>query len=187
MDRRDFLLYASGLLTSASLTRLERWSAYAKEPTPPPGIATADGGFSAEQWDILASVQQHLFPSEPEAPGANDVNAAAYLRFVLTQPDLDPADRDFLGNGLNQLQTIARESSPEGFIALLDDEREAALRRLETTHEGRHWLGRMLHYVFEALLTDPVYGGNPNGIGWQWLRHHPGRHRPPAEKRYYLL
>jgi len=45
----------------------------------------------------------------------------------------------------------------------------------------------VLGYIFEALLVDPVYGGNPNGIGWKWLEHQPGLPRPTADKRYFLL
>ena len=49
---------------------------------------------------------------------------------------------------------------------------------------GENWLSTLLLYIFEALLTDPVYGGNPNGIGWKWLGHNPGLPRPTADKRY---
>jgi gluconate 2-dehydrogenase gamma chain len=45
-------------------------------------------------------------------------------------------------------------------------------------------LSLLLYYIFEALLSDPVYGGNPGGIGWQWLEHQPGFPRPPADKIY---
>ena len=37
------------------------------------------------------------------------------------------------------------------------------------------------------MLTPPSYGGNPNGIGWQWLEHQAGFPLPPAGKRYYEL
>ena len=39
-------------------------------------------------------------------------------------------------------------------------------------------------YIFEALLSDPVYGGNPEGIGWRWLGHRPGFPRPNQRNRY---
>jgi gluconate 2-dehydrogenase gamma chain len=59
------------------------------------------------------------------------------------------------------------------------------LRRFETN--GKQWISTILRYILEALLTDPIYGGNPNAIGWKWLDHQPGFPRPPANKRYYLL
>jgi len=45
----------------------------------------------------------------------------------------------------------------------------------------------LLTYILEALLTDPVYGGNPNGIGWTWLQHQPGFPTPTEDKKYYKL
>ena len=39
----------------------------------------------------------------------------------------------------------------------------------------------------EALLTDPAYGGNPDGIGWRWLGHTPGYPRPSAATIYPRL
>ena len=50
-----------------------------------------------------------------------------------------------------------------------------------------NWLSLLLTYLLEALLADPVYGGNPGGIGWQWLAHQPGFPTPPADKTWYKL
>jgi gluconate 2-dehydrogenase gamma chain len=55
------------------------------------------------------------------------------------------------------------------------------------TRWGRAWLSLLLYYIFEALLSDPVYGGNPGEIGWRWLEHQPGFPRPPADKIYGSL
>ena len=61
------------------------------------------------------------------------------------------------------------------------------MRQIEQSRAGRNWLSLLLTYVLEALLADPVYGGNPDGIGWQWLEHQPGYPRPPADKSWYKL
>jgi len=45
----------------------------------------------------------------------------------------------------------------------------------------------LLTYLLEALLADPVYAGNPNGIGWKWLQHQPGFPRPTKNKKYFKL
>ena len=36
----------------------------------------------------------------------------------------------------------------------------------------------MLLYIFEALLSDPVYGANVNEAGWNWLGYAAGLPRP---------
>jgi len=61
------------------------------------------------------------------------------------------------------------------------------LHQITKSKAGRRWVSKLLSYICEALLGDPVYGGNPDGIGWKWLNHHPGFPRPPKHKRYREL
>ena len=42
----------------------------------------------------------------------------------------------------------------------------------------------VMYYLAEALMLDPVYGGNPDMIGWKWLEHQAGFPRPVAGKTY---
>ena len=150
--------------------------------------AEMDGaGLEKQQWQTLAAVQEHLFPGEAHAPGAADVNAAAYLHFVLSDPVLDPAEGTLIRSGLRQLEELVRQIYGKGFVVLSEAECEASLRQFEKTTAGRQWITNILGYIFEALLTDPVYSGNPDAIGWKWLDHTPGFPRPPADKRYFLL
>jgi gluconate 2-dehydrogenase gamma chain len=180
MDRRTFLARASGL----GIAITAPWALRLAEAS----IADMDGaGLKKLQWQTLAAVQEHLFPGESHTPGAADVNAAAYLHFVLSDPEIDPAEAKLIHNGLTQLEALVRQRHGKGFIALSEAEREASLRQFEKTTTGRHWITDILGYIFEALLTDPVYGGNPGGIGWKWLDHPPGFPRPTAGKRYFLL
>ena len=70
------------------------------------------------------------------------------------------------------------------FIELNQAQREAMLRRIETNPVGRYWLSLMIYYLLEALLADPVYGGNIDTVGWQWLQHAPGFPRPDGPYDY---
>ena len=45
----------------------------------------------------------------------------------------------------------------------------------------------MVTLLFEALLLDPLYGGNKEEKGWKWLNHTPGFPRPTEELRYEVL
>ena len=72
-----------------------------------------------------------------------------------------------------------------GFEALDFTRKEQLLRYLaDRTRWGKNWLSLLLYYLFEALLADPAYGCNPDGVGWQWLEHQPGFPRPPPDKIY---
>jgi len=144
--------------------------------------------FSAGQRQLVAAVQEHIFPHEPDSPGAKDINALAYLEWAITAPGIDPDTRNIIVNGVGRLQDASRERSDIPFGDLSFDQTERLLRYLaDKTRWGRAWLSLVLYYVFEALLSDPVYGGNPGKIGWRWLQHQPGFPRPPADKIYGRL
>ena len=187
MDRRRFLTRMPALIAAAS-TPLRSSHALAPGRSRVSAVEPKEGaGLSAEQWRALAAVQDHLFPSEPEAPGAANVGAIAWLHFVLSDPEIDPTEPEFIKEGLLRLEEIAAETHGGPFLALDSQRREAVLRRLEATPDGKRWIASMLGYILEALLTDPVYGGNPGGVGWKWLEHQPGSLRPTPDKRYFLL
>ena len=144
--------------------------------------------FTDEQRRLVSAVQEHLFPKEPDSPGAADIHAAAYLEWAITTPGIDPDTKNTIVNGVGRLQDASRERFEIPFIGLDDAQREVLLRYLaDKTRWGRAWLSLVLYYIFEALLSDPAYGSNPDEIGWRWLQHQPGFPRPPADKIYGKL
>ncbi|MCP4699458.1 MAG: gluconate 2-dehydrogenase subunit 3 family protein [Gammaproteobacteria bacterium] len=169
MDRRTFLIRGAAAIAAVSAPAA---SANTFNTAPEHGLS--------KEWQILAAVQEHLLPPGPDSPGAADVNALTYLQSVLADPQMDAADREFIKDGLARLDKTAREMEGKEFAALASGQRETVLRRVETTKDGEHWIAEILNYIFEALLGDPVYGGNPGGIGWKWLGHRPGFPRPPS-------
>ncbi len=183
MKRRAFLFQSGGLVAGglAIATLPLAWLSACSRATP----SAAD--LPDAVWRTLAAVQSHLFPSETNAPGAAEIGASGYLRATLAVPGFDPAERAAIIQGAEAVERQARARAGQTFAELAESEREAVLRAFETTNAGRRWLAGMLGYLVEALLADPVYGGNPNGIGWRWLAHNPGFPRPPANKRYFLL
>ena len=145
------------------------------------------GWINEDPWKTLAAVQDHLFPAATGTPGARDIQAIAYLHRTIENPAADGDDRTFLVDGVGWLNDLAREETGQPFVALDEQQKEGLLRQIEQSRAGRNWLSLLLTYVLEALLADPVYGGNPDGIGWQWLEHQPGYPRPPADKAWYQL
>lgn len=140
-----------------------------------------------EPWRTLAAVQEHLFPSGAEAPGARQINATQYLKNVIDHHGIEQSEKDFIQNGVKWLNGIARETYAASFIELSAAEKEKTLRKVAQSRAGENWLSTLLTYLIEALLTSPAYGGNPNGVGWKWLEHQPGFPQPPANKVYYRL
>lgn len=183
LDRRTFMLRSgAAVATVAALAGLPY--ALRKDLTRETSFVL----FSQAQHQVVRAVQIHLFPRGPDSPGAAEINATAYLETAITAPGIDPDTRNTIVNGIGRLQDASRERYDALFDRLEFGQREPLLRYLaDETRWGRAWLSLLLYYIFEALLSDPVYGGNPDGIGWQWLEHQPGFPRPPADKIYGIL
>ncbi|MDX2457815.1 MAG: gluconate 2-dehydrogenase subunit 3 family protein [Gammaproteobacteria bacterium] len=145
------------------------------------------GWLKKDPWKTLSEVQEHLFPAAADTPGASDIHAIVYLHNTIENPAADGDDKEFLFNGVGWLNDLARGKTVLPFDALDEQQKESLLRQIEQSRAGRNWLSLLLTYVLEALLADPVYGGNPDGIGWKWLEHQPGYPRPPADKSWYKL
>lgn len=138
-------------------------------------------------WQTFAAVQQQLFPDDGNGPSAREINATLYLKFVLEAPDTDKDDKTFVLSGIKWLNGLSDEQFGKPFIALGTANQHKVLKKIAGSSAGERWLSHLLLYIMEALLTDPAYGGNPDGIGWQWLEHQPGFPRPSKDKRYTEL
>jgi hypothetical protein len=151
----------------------------------PEPIAQRDPNvLSPLEWDTLLAVQEVLFPHEKDSPGAIDVNAAGYFQWVLKDPMLDPKEIAFKKNGLTWLEEESMELYQKSFIDLKEKEQNETLLSIREHSWGRSWISTMLLHIFEALLSDPIYGANTDEKGWQWLDYTPGIPRPVAGKIY---
>lgn len=174
IDRRTFLMHVAmaGVAVSLPLTMCSRNKKKVLLSERDPAV------LSEKEWNILIAVQEQLLPSEKDSPGAADVNAAAYVQWVLTDSELDPDERNFLKNGLTRLDNEADKRRNKPFLDMLPEERQDVLKHIETDSWGESWISVMLMYIFEALLSDPIYGANTNEVGWKWLSYIPGEPRP---------
>ena len=140
-----------------------------------------------EPWLTLSKVQEHLFPSEPDSIGSEDINALGYLQNMMDTPDFPKDEKELISNGVTWLDDLAKQQYAKKFIKLNTGEKEKILRQIENSNAGSRWLSLLLTYLLQAIVADPVYGGNPEGIGWQWLEHQSGFPRPIESKKYFKL
>ena len=140
-----------------------------------------------EPWLTLSTVQGHLFPTEPDSFGAEDINALVYLQNMMGLPDFPEDEKELINNGVTWLDDLAKEQYKNKFIQLNPDEKEKILRQIENSNAGLRWLSLILTYLLQAIVADPIYGGNPKEIGWQWLEHQSGFPRPVESKKYFKL
>jgi len=179
VNRRKFLILTAGFATSTVISA-KKLPLVVIEPDKRLGL-------DSHHWQVMDVVLNHLFPSEKDAPGAKDVHATAWIHNALLMPDVDASHLDFIRNGILKLEKDSVKNQNQSFIKLDEMQRETALRKFEEDFEGKSWLRESIRYILEAMLSDPVYGGNTNGVGWKWLKHTPGFPLPTKNKRYYLL
>lgn len=180
MKRRDFLKGTSAAALAAGIPIARRGAAG-------DDVAWSADTFDRDQWSTIAAVQDHLLPTEPSAPGARDGNATAYLDRTLADPRFDPEVKGFLLQGIGWLNDIAAGRERRPFHLVEPARREELLQEIARSEAGERWLSSLIGYTLEALLADPLYGGNPGGIGWKWLDHDPGHPRPTPDKIYGRL
>lgn len=178
MDRRTFITLISGITAAYPASLLISLRAQAGP------VSTIELN---EPWLTLSSVLDHLFPATDDSPGADDIQALQFLQNMMNAPDADEDEKSFISRGVGWLNDMSVKNHHKSFIALSESEKEKVLRQIEQSNAGERWLSLLLTYLIEALLSDPVYGGNPDGIGWQWLEHQPGFPRPTVDKVYYKL
>lgn len=137
-----------------------------------------------DPWPTLGAVLEHLLPSEADSPGAKEIHALDYLRFVVADPRVDAEEREFIVQGSRWLDDLAEQEGGQPFNALGLDDKERLLRQITRSAAGENWVSTLLSYLLEALLTAPAYGGNTDGIGWRWLQYVPGFPLPGPGTRY---
>ncbi len=139
------------------------------------------------EWQTLAQVQEVLFPSADDVPGASDIGATVYLHAAIENPKADAEDKGFIFRGIGWLDGLTQENHKKTFLQLTVSQQQETIEAIVKSMAGHNWVSTLLTYTLEALLMDPVYGGNKNGSGWKWLQHQPGYPGPPADKTWEQL
>lgn len=153
MNRRNFLILSSLSLALANLS-------YAK-------------GIEPQSALVLEEVFDILFPKTKQMPSAREFGATSYLIKNIQNTYFDKADAHLIIQG-----TLDFHSSFPNFSNVSKKEQKMIIQTASQNEYGNEWLTKLLRYGFEALLGDPIYGGNINQVGWKALQHKAGMPRP---------
>lgn len=177
-SRRHFLKSAAG---ASAIVALPALSLTEKDKKSLAELAKTD------PWLTLDTTLLHLLPESQTGPSAKDINALAYLHQVITVQPTAQDEKDFIIKGVGWLNGFAQSEHGKPFVQLSFNEKESTLRGISNSSAGENWLSTLLAYLFEAMLAPPAYGGNTNGVGWQWLEHQAGFPLPNVGQRYFEL
>ncbi len=163
MDRREFITAAALVCGSAGFAR----------------SAETDSVKSLESsLELIAAVQRHFFPKGLHMPDADAFNAVSYLESALSHESFDPDTRELIFEGAHRFDRFCDGK----FLSLSERMREERLRAFEESDFGSYWLAQIMNLTLEALLADPIYGGNVDEAGWKAFGLTPGVPRP--KERY---
>ena len=123
---------------------------------------------------VIEAVQETLFPKGLKAPSASTFGATQYLLNVSSHSSFVKSDLKFLFYGADLLINAEND-----FLTMNPKQRDNALRDfVNSSSKAENWVALLLFYTLEALLSDPLYGGNKNELGWKWLGHNTGQPQP---------
>ncbi len=189
LNRRAFLKTSSAISLLAGLTACKPEITHQNLNQKPEPSKNANPSFSRlfneHQKKTLNAVQVLLFPDDGNGPDALAINALSYLEWAMTDSqNVDDGDPEFISRGIGWLDDLSEQQKGDKFIKLTQKQQNKLLTEIAATQAGENWLSLLLYYITEALMLDPVYGGNPDAIGWQWLEHQPGFPAPVTGKTY---
>jgi len=101
--------------------------------------------FAAAQRELLVSVLNRIVPAAGAFPGAGDLGVASYIDRVVGQ---SAALRRLFAQGLVQITLMSQAQYAQPFTMLLEGQRDAVLRQVETTAPE----------FFEVLVTRTYSG-----------------------------
>ena len=155
LSRRHLLKSAAGataIISMDSLSFVETKKSY-------------ETALASDPWITLNAVLMHLMPESASGPSANDIRATHYLYNVVSQQPTLQGEIDFIFQGVGWLNSYAQGQTQQNFSQLESSKKETILRAVSGSTAGENWLSMLIGNLFEAMLSPPSYGGNPNGIG----------------------
>ena len=184
--RRHFLKSAAGMGALASLPTFNT-SAKAQTSLSESLNKLVETLVKTDPWLTLDATLNQLLPSSATGPSASDIRATAYLYQVMNVQPTELDEKEFILKGVGWLNGYANSEKSADFAQLSFADKEQLLRGISQSAAGQNWLNTLLGYIFQAMLAPASYGGNPDGIGEQWLEHQAGFPLPKEGQRYFEL
>ena len=140
--------------------------------------------FTKKYEKTIKAIQQILLPDDGFGPGAIKINAYNYFIWATADIQMDLDDRNFVFNGLKWTEQLSEKEYSKAFFELDIRHQKIIVIKMTDLDWGKTWLSVMMTFILEALLSNPLYGGNPNQEAWRWLNHYAGSPQPDKTLMY---
>ena len=123
---------------------------------------------------VLDEVLNIIFPKTSTMPSAKEFKALEYLIKNISHKTFDNEDKTLILDGTKDFIS----SFPQ-FLTLNEKEKkELIFEIIKNSAYAKSWVSKITYYGIEAMLSDPIYGGNFNQIAWNSVNHAVGIPRP---------
>lgn len=178
-SRRTFL---KGAILAGALSQLSWFTSCSEQ------LKSTNTILNEEQSATLDKVLMIFFPNDGNGPSADDINTFGYIIWVLEDSlNRKTEDNSFIIEGIDRLNERSQELFKSYFSPLKEKQQNKVIEAHVEDDETRKWCSALITLIFEALLLDPIYGGNVEEQGWEWLNHTPGFPRPTQDNRYEVI
>lgn len=129
---------------------------------------------SKDNAHVLEEIYEILFPKTLNMPSAKEFNTLRFLFNTINHKTFLDYDKNLIINGTNSFI----KSFPN-FLNLNKNEKKELLYSIVNDNDyANTWLSKLVYFGIEAMLADPVYGGNTDEIGWKSINHKIGYPQP---------
>ncbi len=125
-----------------------------------------------------------LLPNSAEGPGALAIKADIYFMWLTSDSRVDNTRRITLLSGVNRISELAKSKFGTSIQKMSKIDFDEFIKVVSATLWGEKALSLMMTVCFEAMFANPVYGSNPDFIGWKWLNYNGGIPQPNKENKY---
>ncbi|WP_240941139.1 gluconate 2-dehydrogenase subunit 3 family protein [Paenibacillus sp. HB172176] len=157
--------------------------------------------FTQQQYLVVESATERIFPEDDNGPGAKTLGAAFFIdhqlagdwgfngRDYMTPPFYTGEKeqgyqgrlkrREIFEIGIRELDNYSNTQYGKGFAAIKPEQQDEALKAFEsdtvklTTISASSFFKMLRSSTLEGVYSDPLYGGNANMDGWR-MRSYPG-------------
>jgi len=151
-----------------------------RDPAPRPGRLAF---FDPHEYDTLDAVAGVLLPADDEDPGARESGAMIFVDRELANPAFLGAARS-LKVADKALDFQAQHDHGKRFVELTHAQQDAVLHLVyrggvdRGNFKGKPFVTLMMSLVLEGHLSEPIHGGNRDGMGWKLVAFEPMDPRP---------
>jgi len=171
VTRRCFIRrLAVGAAAGAALIR-RPWVAFPQEEAALPEARF----FTPQEWAAVEAAAARIFPSN-DGPGAREAEVVRYIDRALA--DAYPEHQQLYRQGIAELEEVSAARYGASFASLGPEQQDTLLTEL--AQAGFLWFALLRDHTIEGCFADPSYGGNKDGVLWEWIGY-PG----PVQPRGY--